>query len=344
MATTDAPATLSELRTFFLTALKEVTGVTAVNTAADAYLNSALQDIHQERWSWAERRRTFRTHVPYSTGTVSVAITNLTTRGTVTGTSTAWTTTNSYGEANAQALFKMTLGSEMAVHIVSVVNGATSITLDGTTPYVGSAALDNGSYDLYQDEYSLPSDFDDIVDARYFDEDRRIQLIGAQEFNIRFARNTHHGGPRYATIIEMGPSGSVALRPIFVLGPSPDQSYIIPFRYYTTNLAISSTGVVAANMNAAGDEPIVPRRYRNNIVWKALELWFASRQKNAQLSADFAARYTTGMLRARQAHSPAQDTARIVPDVGEYQRAAKRPYTGRSSTRFGGQEWDELRI
>src|SRR5574341_104192 len=100
MAATDAPATLSELRTAFLDHLKEVTGNTAVNTVVDRTLNVALQDMPEEKWWWAERRSTIRTYPPYSTGTVDVAITPLTTRRTVTGSGTAWNTANSWSDVN----------------------------------------------------------------------------------------------------------------------------------------------------------------------------------------------------------------------------------------------------
>src|SRR3990167_750933 len=164
MAAADAPATFAELRTDFLEKAKEVTGVSAINAISGRFLNQANHDIHLERWWWAERRATIRTFDPYTTGTVDVAITNLTTRRTVTGTDTAWNTTNSFGDTNAQAGMKMTLGATGVVHLVSSISSDTSITLETATPYMGDSALDDSGYTLYQDEYSLPSDFDDICD------------------------------------------------------------------------------------------------------------------------------------------------------------------------------------
>src|SRR3990167_10329993 len=103
MARGDAPATMDELRTDFIEKLKDVTGNSAVNAVALRFLNQALHDMHQEAWWWAERRATLRTIAPYSTGTVDVAITSLTTRRTVTGTDTLWTSTNTFDDANAVA-------------------------------------------------------------------------------------------------------------------------------------------------------------------------------------------------------------------------------------------------
>src|SRR3990167_2485044 len=229
MAVGDNPATMAELRTDFLEKCKEVTGVTGINAIALRFLNEANHNIHEERWWWAERRATIRTFAPYTTGTVAVAVTNLTTRRTVTGTDTLWDTTNTFGDANAQVAMKMTLGSTGVVHLVNAVGSATAITLETSTPYMGTDALTDSGYALYQDEYSLPSDFDDVVDARFFDEDRRIPLIGPKDFYLYSARNSVRQAPARATLIELGPAGAVALRRRIVFGPAPAQAYIIPY-------------------------------------------------------------------------------------------------------------------
>jgi hypothetical protein len=343
MAATDAPATLSELQTAFLDAMKEVTGNSAVNTIVTRYLNLGLQDMHQEKWAWAERRSVLRTRPPYATGTVDVAITDLTARRAVTGTGTAWNTANSFGEVNGiGAGAKMMLGSSLVVHQVSAIGSDTALTLDASTPFAGASALDDAPYRIYQDEYALAADFGDPVDVRYFDADRTIHLIGGQEFYRLYARNDRSGAPQCATLVEIGPSGSAALRPRVVFGPSPDQTYLIPYRYMTRNLAVSSAGVGAANLTAATDEPIVPMAFRMGIVYKALELWFASRQRNPQLSTDFAGRYATLMLRARQRFTPADDRPRLMPQVAHYRNAARKPWRAAGGHYDGGVEWDRL--
>ena len=330
MGAGDAPATLSELRTDFLEKAKEVTGVTAINTIVDRFLNQANHDIHLERWYWAERRATIRTFDPYSTGTLDVAITNLTTRRAVTGTSTVWNTANSFGDTPAQVGMKMTLGATGVVHLVSVVGSDTGITLETSTPYMGDAALDDSGYTIFQDEYSLPSDFDDICDARFFDEDRTIRLIGRQAVLDDICDARLLGAPRVATLVELGPSASVALRRRVVFGPAPFQQDLIPYRYYTTNLAVSATGTGAANLSAATDEPIIPLRWRQGLVYKALQLWHLSRQKNAEAATFWGGEYTTLMLRARQAHGPADDRPIIRPRVAGYFEHARRPWTAPS--------------
>ena len=66
------------------------------------------------------------------------------------------------------------------------------------------------------------------------------------------------------------------------------------------------------------------------LVWKALELWFSTRQKNPALASDFGGRYSTLMLRARQKSTNADDRPRVQPMVGSYWRHARRwPGRGR---------------
>lgn len=344
MAAGDAPSTLGELQTDFLEKLKEVTGNSTVNTIVTRYLNQALQDMHQERWWWAERRNTIRTNPPYTTGTVAVAVTSLTTRRTVTGTSTLWTTANSFGDNNAQAAMKMTLGSNSTVHVISTVDSATQITLDTTTPFVGADALTTGGYTVYQDEYSLQSDFDMPADLRFFDEDRTIGLLGPQEFYILYPTNSFTGNVKHATLIELGPSGSTALRRRVIFGPAPNTTFIIPYRYYTTNLAVSSTGVAARFMSATADEPIVPHPYRQGIVFKALELWFTSRKRDSEQAMMFGQQYSTLMLRARQPKHAAEDLPRLKPNVASYWQAAKRPYRTSARRYDGDAAFDQMRF
>lgn len=282
MAAGDAPATLAELRTDFQEALKEVTGVAAVNTITDRYLNKGLQAMHQEDWPWAERQAVILTHDNYTTGTVDIA---LATRTTVTGTGTAWNTAvTGMGFNNARAGGKMTFSGVTAdIYEVSSVASDTSITL--VDRYIGAAALTGATYEYFEDEYALASDYwrpVGEVPLRYFDKGATIQILEPKDFYQRFDRNATPGTPTHAAIIERGPSGSVALRPRVVFAPPPSALSIIPYRYYTTNLAVTTAGAGAANLTNTTDEPIVPLRWRQGIVYKALELWSRDRKDDAR--------------------------------------------------------------
>lgn len=339
MAAGDAPATTAELRTDFLEGLRERTGVAAVNTIALRYLNKGLQDMHLERHPWTERRSTILTRPEYTTGTVTV------TQGAtaVTGASTLWTTANAFGQNNARVGDKIVLGADLTVHVISAVGSATSITL---TDRFTEADISAGSYAVFADEYALPADCPGsycLEDMRFFDENRRIELIGAQEFYLRYARNARRSFPLVATVIELGPSGSTALRPRVLLHPAPDQAYLIPFRYHTTNLAVSSTGTAQANLTADTDEPIVPLAFRQGIVLKALARYARERLKDTALATDFEGDYTTFLLRARARVGPADDRPRLIPRVAGYRAFSRRPYRRGSRRVAIGTDFDQLR-
>src|SRR5688500_18447534 len=112
MSETSSPGTLEELRRDFIHRAREESGVTATNNIADRFLNIALQDIHNSPVAnrpWAERRAVLITRAPYTTGTVD--ITTASSRTAVVCNSTVWTTTDSYGLANARAGGKIKFGN-----------------------------------------------------------------------------------------------------------------------------------------------------------------------------------------------------------------------------------------
>lgn len=334
MAVTDAPATLSELRTDFLNRVRTVTGVTATNNIADRYLNIALQDLHLHRqWWWQERRAILVTRSPYTTGTVTVS------EGAtaVTGSSTAWTTANNFGVNNARVGDKITLGATTDVYVISAVGSATSITLE--TRYTG-AALSASGYAVFQDEYALESDFGSPLDWRIFSEERKIRLVGPKEFYRLYPRNSVRRTPKHAALIELGPSGSTALRRRVVFGPAPDNEYSIPYRFATTNLAVSSGGTGAATMSADTDVPIVPTRYRYMIVLNAIYHWYRDRKDDAR-SQEAKAEYEGLIMRMTQDAAPeAMDHLRFVPEVVGFGAGRGRGSRRRFST---DDSWDQLR-
>ena len=95
---------LSDLRGDFLFRLREATGVTATNTAADRYINIALHDMHIAPGGavpWAVRESRLLTHAHYTTGTVAIDVSS--SRTAVTGTTTLWNTSdNNYGYNNTR--------------------------------------------------------------------------------------------------------------------------------------------------------------------------------------------------------------------------------------------------
>jgi len=334
----NTPTTYEELYTDALQRVRESTASTNT-TAIDImkrYLNQGLQDVHvQQNWPWAERRSVLQTKASYETGTVAIA---LNARTTVTGTSTAWTTDNGYGVNNVAVGDKIVFEGEQDVYTVATVPGAGSLTLE--EKWVGDTALSGATYYTYRDEYALASDFWRLVDHRAFTTALPIPILPRQGFYAAYVRNNAPSQPRVSTIIDLAPSSSTARQPRVVFHPPPNAVYNLPYRYITTNLAVSSAGAAAANMSATTDEPIIPLRYRHMLVFYAIAEWYRDRKDDARASAARQA-FEDTLRRAANDSAPERDHPRFI---------ARNPYRAGvagfsvSGRRFStGTRFDEMR-
>src|SRR3990167_1136611 len=207
MSATSQPTTFSDLYTDLENRVRAATSVTATENQAKRYINTALQDMHLgngEKFWWAHRDTVLRLRPSYTTGTVTV------TKGstTVTGSSTLWATADAFSVNNARAGGKMKFGRSETYGVSSVATD-TSMTL--TTAYIGATESDV-SYTYFEDEYALAPAFLRPLNYELFSSELEIPLIGRREFRRLFVRNSAPGEPRVATLIELGPSGSAALR------------------------------------------------------------------------------------------------------------------------------------
>jgi hypothetical protein len=329
LASTDQPTTFGELTTALLDVTRENTGSAALEVLAQRYLNQANQDLHQERWWWAERVGRLELHAAYTTGTVALALAD---RTAVTGTDTLWNTTvTGMGFANVRAGGKLVFAGAHDVYPVASVTSDTALTL--AEPFVGDTALSGATYTYFEDEYALPSDFDDehgLEDAITFQEARTLTVLPRAQFRLAYPRNHRPSATlRHATLIHLGPSGSVDRRPRVVFGPPPLVTRTMPFTYYTKHLAVSSVGAGAEHLSADADEPIVPAKWRMALVYKAAELWMLDRKSDPRAS-EYKARYEALILRARTSADQADARPTVVP-AGTYwpARAGRGPLAGR---------------
>lgn len=326
MSATTQPTDFSDLYTDLLNRMRIDTSQTATVTQAKRYINIALHDMHlgnDERLPtpWAERETVLRTKSRYNTGDVTV------TQGstTLTGSSTTWSTSNAFGELILRADSKIVLGGRTEVYRVASVASDTSATL--STPYIGSD-LSGDSYDSFEDEYELASDYLRPLRLRSFDTNRTIEIIDRNQFRERYVRNRIPQKPKVCTIIERGPSGSTALRPRVVFWPAPDEPYLIPYAYITTHLAVTTAGTTSTALSSDDDEPIVPLRYRMAIIYHALYHWYRDKKDDPR-SESAKSDYTDLMLRVMSEVAPADRHPRIQPRIGTYVAAAERPWSAR---------------
>lgn len=323
MAVTSQPATFSELYTALQNAMRVTTAVTATQNQAKRAINSALHDMHlgtDYKFPWAERSAKLIARAQYTTGTVTATLGS----ATLTGTSTVWTTTDAFGTANARANGKIKVAGGLTPYTVSSVGGAGTITLaDKFT----ETTVTDGTYVYYEDEYDLASDFLRPVDIQRFSDQANIELIGRTEFRRRYPTNSTTGRPAVATLIDYAPSGSTTPIRRVRFHPPPSTTMTIPYTYVTSNLAVSSAGVAAANLSADTDEPIVPLRYRRAILLHALYNMYRD-DKDDTRSENVKAEYVDLMTRMMIDVDIGASRPQIAPRIAGYAARAKRPWSG----------------
>lgn len=314
--------------------LRFVTGTSGTGSTtnqAQQAINTAVNNMRlgfKTKFPWWERRGVLLTHATYTTGTVTIADA---TRSTVTGSSTAWNTAvTGMGYNNTRAGGKLKF-DDQNVYEVSSVGSDTSITLvDRYTGALGTGLAAGSSYTYFEDQYELASDFDSLVDLSSFDLQQEIRVLPRSEFYRKFPRNNQTGKPRWCTMIELPPSSSTARRLRVVFAPAPDAAAHIPYRYITTNNAVSSAGTQAANLSADADEPLIPLQYREGIILYALSQWYRDKGDDARADGTFA-QYTDFMLRMSTDTNVGERRPAVRPNMSGYVGAARSPWrrTGR---------------
>ena len=120
MSVTSQLTDFNDLFTDLQNRVRVATGITATENQAKRYINIALQDMalgFEYKMPWLEREAIIRTHAPYTTGTVDVSVGSTT----VTGTSSLWTTADSYGENNARTTGKINISGTNDIYRITTV-------------------------------------------------------------------------------------------------------------------------------------------------------------------------------------------------------------------------------
>lgn len=321
MSATTQLTDFSDLYTDLSNRVRITTAVTATENLAKRYINIALHDLHigyAERLPWCERRSVLITQPQYTTGTLTATKGSIT----ITGSGTAWNTTNDFSVANMRTGGKIRINGGSEVYEVSSVASDTSAAL---TSKFTQTTVTGASYTYFEDEYALASDFLRPIDLRQFSDPANIELIGRTEFRRRFPRNHITGKPVCATILDLAFSGNTTPVRKVLFYKAPDVAYSIPYTYATSNLAVSSAGAAQTQLSAATDEPIVPLRYRHLIVLHALKDWYRD-QKDDDRYAAVKAEYEQLLLRVVGDTEIGQAHPYLRPDTSGYVQRARRPY------------------
>lgn len=321
MSATSQLQTFLDLYTDLMNRTRVTTGVTATDNQAKRYVNVAMHDMHlgqDYKFPWAERTAVLLTHARYTTGTVTI------TQGSTSlaGASTAWNTATVFGWNNMRTTGKVTIAGRLEPYRVTAVASDTAATLENR--FVGSN-VSAGAYVYYEDEYDLATDFLRPVDQSSFDLNQEIALLPRGEFYRRYPRNTVPGKPNAAMILDRVPSGNVTPIRRIILAPAPNTVASIGYRYITSNLAVSSTGTLAANLSADTDEPLVPLRYRHAILYHALAAWYRDKKDDVR-SQEAWSQYVDLIARITGDVEHGQRTPTLRPQLGSYAASVARPY------------------
>lgn len=341
MSSTSQLTTFSDLYTDLQNRVRATTGVTATETQAKRYINIANQDFYlgfDYKLPWAERRGILRTHAPYETGTATVAAGATA----VTGGSTLWNTANTYSEVNMRVGGKVTLAGGSDIYRVATVVSDTSATIH--TKYVASADLTAGSYQYFEDEYDLASDFLRPVDLQSFTDDNAIPLIGRAEWRRRYPRPNVSGRPRAACLLDLSFNASSSPVRRIALYPYPDTTYLLPYAYISSAIAVTSTGTEGTALSGDTDEPTIPLRYRHALIFHALSHWYRDKRDDAR-SQEAKAEYVDIMGRiVNDQEIGSHVQAQIQPRMNMYTSHAYQPYSKRSGKRMDiNGEFDRFR-
>lgn len=329
MSSTSQYTDFSDLYAGLLNAVRSDTTVSATVNQAKRYINIALQDMHlgfDYKFYWAERRAVLVTQPEYIVGTLSI------TQGgvTLTGTGTAWDTTNAFSVKNMRVGGKIRIGGGSEAYEITAVGSDTSATIGSRFTLADVVEV---GYSYFEDEYSLATDFLRPVDQQLFSNNEPIELIDRQWFRRRFVRNFITGRPAVATILDLPPSGdTVPVRKIKFHRP-PDIAYSIPYSYITSNLVVTSTGVPASSLINDTDEPLVPIRYRHAIVFHALYHWYRDKRDDDR-SREAKAEYLDIMSRTAADTELGTKRLRLRPSLRSYRSKASRPYRARGGRRY----------
>ena len=234
---------------------------------------------------------------------------------------------------------KILIDGSPEIYSITAVASDTSATI--SDPFIDTTTTES-TYKYYEDEYALVSDFLRPMDLQVFDTRQEIDLIGRTEFRRRYPRADSFGKPVVATIVDRPfVSNRTPVRYV-KLWRLPDDVFLIPYAYVTSNFAVTAAGVSQAQFTSDTDEPVVPLIYRHAIVLHALYHWYRDR-KNDNRSQEAKAEYVDLILRITGDAEVGSSHPQLQPRISSYVRRARVPYARRGGRYIVGDAFDQLR-
>ena len=235
-----------------------------VEDVVEQSLNDILQEICQaSNFSWLYGDSSFITTAVYEAGSLTA------TEGgtTLTGSSTIWTS----------AMVGRKIRIENATYDISAYTSGTDLTL--STNYAGAGGSGLG-YTIFQGEYSLSSDVEDVLSMYQENYPHKLDKVGIEVMDMLYPSGTASGYPYKYSIVGYDSSGymKVAVYPI----PQLARNVYYRFKYRVTEMSSDS------------DTPIIPLRYRW-VLAKGGVYQVAKYLDMPQIGADFEREYRQGI-------------------------------------------------
>ena len=185
------------------------------STLLKRWINLADDDIHSRHdWPWTLEREIVQTVADKTAGTVDVSASGTT----VTGTSTAFSTTLDVGKF-------IQFSSSNNWYKVTAVASTTSLTIE--IAYVSSTALDDGTYKLRKQFYNVSADVEKVLTIRQAISPVKLELVHYRALDKWRPNQTASGNPVIYVIWGYDSSD----RWTFTLDPIPDTVMNIEVRF-----------------------------------------------------------------------------------------------------------------
>lgn len=220
--------------------------LTQDSSIVGAWVNGAYQHISGlYNWPWLIKTGTIQTVADITTGTVDVS---------AAGTTLTFSSAPTVSVANDYWI-KLTTTDDwypISSHIASSTSATISI------PYVGTSSY-SSTYILRKIFYSMPSDVDRIDEIRQAITKQKLEYIDVRTFHRIIADPSASYTPVYYSLIGLDSNKYWRIG----LFPTPNAVINLQVLYYQKITELSATT----------DEPLVPTKWHNVLVWAALALY-----------------------------------------------------------------------
>ena len=257
----------------------------------DVYLDICLQ----EDWYWLIKRHVFNTASAYDQGTITV-----TTGSTAFTFSTTPTSLGSF--VGRKLLVSGGTPDSLAVFRISThTSGAATGLLDVAYTNTSSST---SSFNVYQDEYDLPTDFLSLVDSQRYGFALPAAPIGPRDMLELKARDTSEGKPQRYTVLDFDTTGDPSTQRQLWVHPYPDQ-------FYRTEVIYRRQ---ATELISAEDAPAMPEEFRHVLTEGAMADVYTTMLADESRGAYYRQRYEQGLARmAVQNREKTGQKSQIVP-------------------------------